>query len=651
MYNDFVVRDGLISLGGLTFPYTAKTSSYTIGDNDYFIDCTSNSFTVTLPTAVGNAGQIYIIKNSGSGTITVNTTSSQTIDGQLTITLSQYNSITVESNNSNWSITGSLGIEGPQGYQGEQGEQGNQGSQGTTGNQGNQGTQGQGYQGNQGSQGNQGTAGTNGSQGNQGSQGTAGTNGSQGNQGSQGSAGTNGSQGNQGSQGSAGTNGSQGSQGTAGTNGSQGSTGSQGTAGTNGSQGNQGSQGSAGTNGSQGNQGSQGSAGSNGSQGNQGSQGSAGSNGSQGNQGSQGTAGTNGSQGNQGSQGTAGTNGSQGNQGSQGTAGTNGSQGNQGSQGTAGTNGSQGNQGSQGTAGTNGSQGNQGSQGTAGTNGSQGNQGNQGNQGSQGNQGVTGPVAGSANQVVYKDGSNAAAGSSSFTFNGTTVTSPVLAISPTIGTGTQPSSFTINAPNHTALTAATEYSDVFLNLNRTVQFSAGFLGSQRAIKIYAPTYSAVSASTFTNAVTVQIDSAPVASTNLTITNAIALRVLTGTTTGVGIAIQGATSQTGDLFQIQNSTSTTLLSVNSNGSLSLSPYGTSAGQTNEIRFLELAANGTNYVGFKAGDNIATSLIWTLPTADGANGGVLITNGAGVLSWSSTAPSASSSIFLSNNFGGL
>lgn len=133
MYNDFVVRDGLISLGGLTFPYAAKTSSYTIGDNDYFIDCTSNSFTVTLPTAVGNAGQIYIIKNSGSGTITVDTTSSQTLDGQSTITLSQYNSITVESNNSNWSITGSLGIEGPQGYQGEQGEQGNQGNQGVTG--------------------------------------------------------------------------------------------------------------------------------------------------------------------------------------------------------------------------------------------------------------------------------------------------------------------------------------------------------------------------------------------------------------------------------------------------------------------------------------------------------------------------------------
>jgi hypothetical protein len=37
-------------------------------------------------------------------------------------------------------------------------------------------------------------------------------------------------------------------------------------------------------------------------------------------------------------------------------------------------------------------------------------------------QGATGPVAGSANQVVYKNGSNAAAGSANLTFNGTNLT-------------------------------------------------------------------------------------------------------------------------------------------------------------------------------------------------------------------------------------
>ena len=85
MANEFVTRRGLISLGGLTFPYVSKTTTYTITDADYFIDC-SGTFTVTLPTSVGIAGRIYVVKNSGSGTITVNTTSAQTIDGSSTQT-------------------------------------------------------------------------------------------------------------------------------------------------------------------------------------------------------------------------------------------------------------------------------------------------------------------------------------------------------------------------------------------------------------------------------------------------------------------------------------------------------------------------------------------------------------------------------------
>jgi hypothetical protein len=228
-----------------------------------------------------------------------------------------------------------------------------------------------------------------------------------------------------------------------------------------------------------------------------------------------------------------------------------------------------------------------------------------------------------------------------------------LVLTPTVRTGAPLNSILLTAPAHTNLNAATEYSDVYLNLARTAQFQvAAGLTTQRAVRISAPTYSSVGVSTITTAVTMQIDSTPVAGTNLTITNAIALRVLTGTTAGVGVVIQGAASQTGDLFQIQNSTSTTLLSVNSNGSLSLSPYGTSAGQTNEIRFLELAANGTHYVGFKAGDSIASNVIWTLPTVDGTSGQFLSTNGSSVLSWGTpTSKSAGSDIFLANNFGGL
>jgi len=61
--------------------YVAKTANYTATISDYLINCTSNSFTVTLPTAVGIQGRVYIIKNTGAGTITLATTSGETIDG------------------------------------------------------------------------------------------------------------------------------------------------------------------------------------------------------------------------------------------------------------------------------------------------------------------------------------------------------------------------------------------------------------------------------------------------------------------------------------------------------------------------------------------------------------------------------------------
>ena len=374
--------------------------------------------------------------------------------------------------------------------------------------------------------GNQGFQGSQGLQGLQGNQGAAGTNGSQGNQGYQGVVGTTGSQGLQGRQGATGNNGSQGFQGSTGT-------------GSQGFQGHQGDQGSQGNQGFQGRQGFQGHQGDQGWQGEQGFQGRQGFQGHQGDQGSQGDQGYQGSQGDQG-QGDQGSVGSQGNQGFQGVLGTTGNQGYQGFQGN------QGYQGLQGVVGTTGNQGNQGYQGVTGT-------GNQGSQGSQGLQGLTGPVAGSANQIVYKDGSNVAAGSSSFTFDDTTV-----------------------------------------------------------------------------------------------------KVLDG----VAVLIKGTSPQPTNIFTIQNIAGTNLLYVDTNyalylaRSLNLTPFNTSAGNTSEIRFYELAANGTNYVGFKAGDNIASNVIWTLPTTDGTSGQVLSTNASGVLSWiTPTSKSAGSDIFLANNFGGL
>jgi len=90
---------------------SSTTTAGAAASTDYVYICT-NTFTLTLPTAVGNTN-VYTIKNIGTGTITVDTTSSQTIDGDLTwIIPTNIGNIlngkvlVVVSNGTNWVIIG-----------------------------------------------------------------------------------------------------------------------------------------------------------------------------------------------------------------------------------------------------------------------------------------------------------------------------------------------------------------------------------------------------------------------------------------------------------------------------------------------------------------------------------------------------------------
>ena len=65
-----------------------------------------------------------------------------------------------------------------------------------------------------------------------------------------------------------------------------------------------------------------------------------------------------------------------------------------------------------------------------------------------------------------------------------------------------------------------------------------------------------------------------------------------------------------------------------GPLNLTNTGTAA----ELRLYEPSASGTNYTGFTA-PALGADVIYTLPTADGAAGQALVTDGAGALSWAS------------------
>jgi hypothetical protein len=97
--------------------YVAKTTTYTATATDHTINCTSGTFTVTLPTAVSISGRQYTIVNSGSGTITIGTTSSQTFVNinatPTTLALGAVGagaivSYTVMSNGANWIVTGKV---------------------------------------------------------------------------------------------------------------------------------------------------------------------------------------------------------------------------------------------------------------------------------------------------------------------------------------------------------------------------------------------------------------------------------------------------------------------------------------------------------------------------------------------------------------
>jgi hypothetical protein len=92
--------------GSAAFAYVSKTALYTLTATDYLVEVTSGTHTQTLPTAVGITGRKYIITNTGSGTVTVGTTSSQTfinVSGTPTTqTLAQFATITVMSNGTNW---------------------------------------------------------------------------------------------------------------------------------------------------------------------------------------------------------------------------------------------------------------------------------------------------------------------------------------------------------------------------------------------------------------------------------------------------------------------------------------------------------------------------------------------------------------------
>lgn len=89
------IQDRLVSQS----PSGSVTANY---GNSYRYD--SGSFTVSLPTAVGCQGYRIQVSNAGTGQITIDPNGSETIIGESSVILLQWDSVTLESDGNNWII-------------------------------------------------------------------------------------------------------------------------------------------------------------------------------------------------------------------------------------------------------------------------------------------------------------------------------------------------------------------------------------------------------------------------------------------------------------------------------------------------------------------------------------------------------------------
>lgn len=88
--------------------YVTKGANYTTTADDYVINCTSGTFTLTLvAAATAGEGRWLFILNSGTGVITVDGNGAETISGETTQLISgQYEFMALVSDGANWFIIG-----------------------------------------------------------------------------------------------------------------------------------------------------------------------------------------------------------------------------------------------------------------------------------------------------------------------------------------------------------------------------------------------------------------------------------------------------------------------------------------------------------------------------------------------------------------
>lgn len=95
----------LVGASDHTFPVAEKTDTYSATTSDHVLVCNKGTaMTINLPAATGT-GRDLVIKNIGAGVVTVDGDGAETIDGETTQALSQWDSMTiVDKSAGNWVI-------------------------------------------------------------------------------------------------------------------------------------------------------------------------------------------------------------------------------------------------------------------------------------------------------------------------------------------------------------------------------------------------------------------------------------------------------------------------------------------------------------------------------------------------------------------
>lgn len=145
-----------------------------------------------------------------------------------------------------------------------------------------------------------------------------------------------------------------------------------------------------------------------------------------------------------------------------------------------------------------------------------------------------------------------------------------LTATPTAQSSGVASFFRVITPADTTQTASTESIGAQFGGNTsaatvTRQWATGALTTQRENLFIAPTYAFSGASTLTSAVNLEAAS-PIAGTNATLTNSYAARFVASSAAHVPLVAKGAASQSGNLFEAQNSSGTAVALITAGGQI-------------------------------------------------------------------------------------